>query len=411
MGEVFLALLGLLLLVQVGLAHWRFRPHGLVDPPRGPARLPSITVIRPIRGLDACERENLAAALDYEYPGDVETLFVLDDESDPATPLVREALGEHLAAHRVGEARLLFAGAPPAERTGKLNAMIVGLRAAKGELVAFADSDTRSSRSLLAGLVRTLLGTSGAGAAFAPVLVAGEARTVGDVGYALMLNGLYGPAVAVMAEEGGGELPFIMGQFMVLRREALAAIGGLECAQGQLVDDMYLGLRLHAAGYHNVVGPERLAIIAAGLSLRTFAGIFLRWIAFSRSGLPTPSKQTSWLRGVVFWLGLLAAVGAALAGAWWAAACNALVPLATAASINALHRRLGGTPIGARHAWVAFAVVLCAPVIYLRLLLVPEVEWRGRRYRLDAGARLAVTPAVSEGLRSEAEAAEGRQAR
>jgi len=43
---------------------------------------------------------------------------------------------------------------------------------------------------------------------------------------------------------------------MLLRRSALEAIGGVEAADGQLVDDMYLGQRLVAAGYRNLVVPH-----------------------------------------------------------------------------------------------------------------------------------------------------------
>ena len=54
-----------------------------------------------------------------------------------------------------------------------------------------------------------------------------------------------------------GELPFIMGQLMVFRRPALRAIGGVACAEGQLVDDMYIGKRVHEAGFR---GPALLQL-------------------------------------------------------------------------------------------------------------------------------------------------------
>ena len=53
---------------------------------------PSISVIRPVRGADVGARENFEAALDTGYPGDVETLFVFDDESDPGLPIARDVV-------------------------------------------------------------------------------------------------------------------------------------------------------------------------------------------------------------------------------------------------------------------------------------------------------------------------------
>ena len=76
----------LVLLVSVGLtlaaaalvASWRaLRPRG--DDGPEPEALPAIVVVRPIRGLDPGLPVNLRAALEQRYPGEMETIFVLDD--------------------------------------------------------------------------------------------------------------------------------------------------------------------------------------------------------------------------------------------------------------------------------------------------------------------------------------------
>src|SRR5262245_22570564 len=59
---------------------------------------PSITVVRPVRGADVGAAENVAAALDTGYPGEVETLFIFDDEQDPGLPVVRRAVARHQAS-------------------------------------------------------------------------------------------------------------------------------------------------------------------------------------------------------------------------------------------------------------------------------------------------------------------------
>ena len=88
-------------------------------------------MIRPIKGLDAGAEENIRAALDNGYPGQVETLFVFDDRSEPALPLVRAALAKAPA----GTGRVIFSGPPPANRTGKLSAVRL-----EGAAVAFIEA-------------------------------------------------------------------------------------------------------------------------------------------------------------------------------------------------------------------------------------------------------------------------------
>ena len=72
--------------------------------------LPAITVVRPVRGLDVEAAKNLTAALDIDYPGEVETIFVFDDELDPAFAPVRQAIAAHVASGRPGTAMLMVAG-------------------------------------------------------------------------------------------------------------------------------------------------------------------------------------------------------------------------------------------------------------------------------------------------------------
>ena len=354
------------------------------------ADYPSVTVIRPIKGLDAGAADNIEAALEHGYPGAVETLFIFDDEREPALPLVTSAISQRERAGEAVGARVVFCGQPPAGRTGKLNAMIVGLRAAKNELIAFADSDVRPDRHALAALAETLMSEPDAGSSFSPVVVTPAPKTAGDAGYALMLNGLYGPAAAASAHKRGGELPFIMGQFMMLRREAVEAIGGLESAEGQLVDDMYLGARVTAAGYRNLVSPIVVPIVQEDLSVAGFASIFRRWLAFGRSGLPGWSfKLINALHGFVFWSGLVACAMSLALGAWWAALATGMAPIAVSASLNRLHHLFGGGTIPARLRWACFGLLFSVPLVYLTIFGRQRVNWRGRSYSLNASSRLA----------------------
>jgi ceramide glucosyltransferase len=385
-----IALMSALVILEIVLTH-RQQLRGLVEARREPPRLsryPSVSVIRPVRGADVGAAENYAACLDHGYPGPVETLFVFDDEADPGYAIACAAVAKHRAAGGPGRAEVLVAGPPPRGSTGKLNAMMVGQARARHELVAFGDSDTRPDRDVLRVTVETLLQTPRAGCAFAPVLCNQPLTTAGDVGYAAMINMWYAPSAAWAARKSG-DVPFIMGQLMVLTRECLRRIGGVGCARGQLVDDMAIGRHVAAAGLRNVMAAHPLHITTGGMSYFAFLGLMRRWLLFSRNGLPFEFTRPMWLRGAEFWIAF-AAFALALHGCHFAAALAPLAALATYGwSLLDAHRRLGGAPIAARFWWVPVAIPLVAPPLLGWSLVHHTVEWRGRAYALDARARLA----------------------
>ena len=390
MFAIIVALLGLAVLVEILFTH-RQLVRSIVRRPSPPLRLrtyPSITVIRPVKGRDVDAEANFAAALDTGYPGEVETIFIFDDESDPGYPVACELVRRHAEEGRPGTALVRISGAPPQGYTGKLHAMMVGEKLATGELIAFGDSDTRPDRDVLRILVEELLITPNAGDTFAPVVVNNRAVEAGDVGYSMLINAWYGPAVALAAGPTG-DLPFIMGQLMVFKRETLHAIGGVGCARGQLVDDMAIGNRVHRAGLRNVMIDHPLYIATGGMTLSGFVKLFRRWLLFSRNGLPRSFTWPMWMRGLEFWISGLAAALALVSGHWQAA----LFPLgglvAFSWSLMAVGQQFGGAPVPPRWWWLPFLIPVVAPACIISTWLDNTVDWRGRAYELDTQARLA----------------------
>lgn len=347
---------------------------------------PSVTMIRPVKGADVGQIDNFRAALDHGYPGEVETIFVLDDDADPGVANVRKAIAEHEAAGRAGSVRVLFSGAPPAGFTGKQHAMIVAAREARGELLAFGDSDTRPANGLLRTLVETLLHDPKIGCTFSPVVVQGNFRTSGDIGYALLLNSMYGPNAALFAGPEG-RLPFIMGQIMVLRREALESVGGLECTRGHLVDDMHLGRKLHAAGWRNVMIKQKLSIMSHDWSFSEFVGVYRRWLFFSRNGLSFRFTWTQWVKYGEFFVAGIVGTLAALAGLWIPAALAAATIVLHGFANASLNRQFGGSRVPPSTAWMLWGVFLVAPLVLVSMTN-NRVVWRGRSYRLGSQATL-----------------------
>ncbi|GBF99914.1 hypothetical protein Rsub_12822 [Raphidocelis subcapitata] len=76
---------------------------------RGPASQkwspPPVTVVLPVRGCRPASRANWASQLNSSYDGPLRFVFVVDSESDPAVPVLRELL-QHRRAEQAGAGRL-----------------------------------------------------------------------------------------------------------------------------------------------------------------------------------------------------------------------------------------------------------------------------------------------------------------
>ena len=388
--------LGALLFVLILLGHFQLA-RAIRRPPIPGPRLrsyPSVTIIRPIRGLDIGSRENAEALLDQDYPGEQETLFILDTESDPAYSVMVELIRARAGK---GRAEVLIADKPPPGRTGKLNAMMVGEARAKGELIAFSDSDTRPGPHLLRVLVEELVARPQAGNTFAPVVAQSDVTHAGDVGYELLVNPWYGASVALAAGESG-ELPFIMGQIMVFTRRALAAVGGVQCAEGQFVDDMYIGQCVARAGFKNVMVPYPLRIVTGGLSPWQFVRVFRRWMLFSQGGLPPSFVRPNWLRGVLYFTALGVTAVALATENWLGAVLPVTAALLFVWSQVDLQVRFGGSRVAVKHLWVPAVLPIVAALVALSTKLNRNVDWRGRSYTLDASAKLTGESAGPPGV-------------
>jgi len=210
----------------------------------------------------------------------------------------------------------------------------------------------------------------------------------GDVGYATMLNMWYGASVAT-ASRRTGDLPFIMGQLMVFRRECLRDIGGVACAKGELVDDMAIGRIVAAHGWRNIMAPHPLHVATGGMSYAEFLKLSRRWMLFGRNGLPFEFTRPMWLRGIEFWVGLVTLALALVTQHWLAALGPALALAVFEASLLRINAQFGGAKVPARYLWVPFALPMVAPAQLAYGLVDKRVDWRGRAYDLDVHARLA----------------------
>ena len=233
---------------------WSFRPIAeAAPPPPPPIRWPSVRIVVPARDESAVLPATLPALLAQEYPGEWAVVLV-DDRSADGTAEVARALaaaaGVTAATPRAtatwaGPAPLeIVTGAPlPAGWAGKVWALAQGVEAAGAcDYLLLTDADIRHAPGSLARLVAESEADGLAlNSRMARLRCESAAERLLVPPFVLFFNLLYpmrrvnDPASRAAAAAGG---------CVLLRRDALAAAGGLAAIRGEIIDDVNLGRAL-----------------------------------------------------------------------------------------------------------------------------------------------------------------------
>jgi glycosyltransferase involved in cell wall biosynthesis len=220
---------------RAALARWRA--------PRLPSATavvaPAVVVLIPVRDEEANVEACLAAALAQP---EVVAVRVLDDGSRDRTAELARA-----AATRDGRVEVVPVPEPPRGWSGKTHALACGASGVASEWILCLDADARPA-------------PDAAGRAFAAaalhrldVVSLAARQRVGGVGEALLTPLVFGLLDLLLGDwrrAARGDGPAVAnGQFLLVRRAALAASGGFEAIAGVLLDDVALARRLAARGF------------------------------------------------------------------------------------------------------------------------------------------------------------------
>jgi ceramide glucosyltransferase len=259
----------------LGFAVWCvMRFHNRATPARHDA--PSVSVLKPICGLDAELHENLRSFCAQDYPV-FEIVFGVADPLDPALPVLRRLQAEFPLRDIkiVVDPRISGANA-------KVSNLANIYRSTSHDILVIADSDMRVGPDYLATVVDSLM-VPGVGAAtclYKAVARRGIASKLG----ADFVNDWFLPSVLVA--QRFEPLRYCFGATMALRREVLEEIGGFNCLRDVLADDYVLGKRVADRGYRVALVPYLVANI---VEEPTIGGLFtheLRWARTVRTVRP-----------------------------------------------------------------------------------------------------------------------------
>jgi hopene-associated glycosyltransferase HpnB len=207
---------------------------------------------------------SVGSLLRQDYPGRF-ALVVVDDQSTDGTAAAASAEAD--AAQAGDRLQIVMGTGPPPGWTGKLAAMRRGLAeveasATAPQFVLFTDADIAYAPHVLSRLVRIAHANN---SVLTSLMVKLRCESAAELwlapAFVFFFQMLYpfawvnDPRRATAAAAGGS---------MLVRREALAAAGGLEAVRGALIDDCALGALMKGQG------PIWLGLTEDVLSLRAY---------------------------------------------------------------------------------------------------------------------------------------------
>jgi hopene-associated glycosyltransferase HpnB len=257
---------------------WRSRPELA---PAVPDTAPDVDIVVPARDEAATIRPVIDSLLAQDYAGRFRVILVDDNSGDRTASLARGAAGiasgpdARDAAGSAGGLAVISLDSKPAGWSGKLWAVAQGVAAGRAPLLLLTDADIVHDRRHLAALVarqsRFQLDLVSEMVHLNCASLAERALVPAFVYFFQMLYPfakVNDPRSKVAAAAGGT---------MLVRREALERIGGIESIRGALIDDVTLAASIKRHG------PVFLGHSALAASIRPYPGFADIWRMIART--------------------------------------------------------------------------------------------------------------------------------
>jgi ceramide glucosyltransferase len=360
--------------IAATFAAWRFFRRERKNKLRSYA--PSVSLLKPVRGVDFASYENYSSFCRLDYP-DYEILFAVNDAADPAVPLIHRLIAEF-----PGRNIRLFVGAENLGANRKVNKLARLSLEAQHEILALTDGDVRVGPNYLREVVAPFVDEStGAVTSF----YRGVAEH--NLGAELEAIGASSDFFAgvLMADLTEG-VNFALGASIVTTKRWLSKIGGFASIAGMLADDYELGLRIAQAGGRVLLSREPVWTIYPAQTAKTFWDHQLRWARTVRLCRPLSYF------GLIFTLGLPWALLAVVAApAKWISAAYVLAYLVLR---HVMAWTVGvwgvGDDVLRKKLWLVPLRDAIYSVLWIASFASNRITWGGQEYRMRKGQMVPV---------------------
>ena len=352
------------------------------------AKLPPVSVLKPVHGNEARLKECLESFFRQDYP-EYEILFAADEAHDSALPVVRELCARfpHIPS------RILVTGPPPWPNAQNYCYHRLAEVAAHDILIT-SDSDVEVAPNYLRAIVPPLLDPQ-----IGAVTCAFRGKSAGG-------PWAYFDAIGQSVEFTAGvlmsnlleETKFGLGPTVAVRKDSIASIGGFAGVREYLSNDFVIGNFIYKAGFRVLLSSHVVDHMSPPMTFHRMWERQLRWVMGTRYSRPKGHFGTGLTFAVPY--GILGLVGASMLGRPFVG-----LALLAAALIN---RMLQCWIVGwwAARDPVARRAVLLYPlrdlhgfILWCSSYIFKRSLWRDNNYELLKGGRLVARRADGAVLR------------
>ena len=207
--------------------------------------LPSVTILKPVCGLEKNLVENLRTACEQDYP-DYQVVYSTQRHDDPAMGILHD-LAREFGPERVS----VVVSEVTIGANGKINNLAGALSRARNDILVISDSDVRLRPDYLKAIVAPLADPSIGGVS--TFFRAADANSWYEQMELLTLSADHFATAMFAGVVGVSD--FCFGASFALRRETLERIGGLDDLGSYLVEDNEMGQRILRSGLKLAVVP------------------------------------------------------------------------------------------------------------------------------------------------------------
>ncbi|CAH2600944.1 Glycosyltransferase [Rhodovastum atsumiense] len=343
-----------------------FAAHRFARAPSPSGHCPPITVLKPLYGDEPLLEDALASFCAQDYPC-FQLVCGVQRANDPAIAVV-----ERLRT-RFPDCDITLVVDPTLHgENRKIGNLINMLPQARHDVLVISDSDVHAAPDALAAIAEAI---DQPGTGLVTMLYAGlpANRSLAARLGATAITHSFLPG-ALLSRTLGRQDCF--GAVMALRRETLAAIGGLQALVHHLADDNILGRLVRDQGLAVRLAPTICATTVPEATLPALFRHELRWARTILALVPAGFAASA-IQYPVFW----AALAVPLSGAaWWSLLGVALAWAGRAGAARILDMRLGLAESGLATSapiWLLPLRDMLSVAVMLASTASDRVEWRG----------------------------------